>query len=92
MFHRRPVVSLLSTGNELQDPRDRQPLKPGAIRDSNKTTLSALLRGHGVPFHDAGIAIDEPQSLVDKLKEAFDKGDILVTTGGVSMGDRDILR
>ena len=85
-------MSLLSTGNELQDPLDRLPLRPGSIRDSNKTTLSALLKENSVPFFDAGIATDEPQSLVNKVKEAFEKGDILVTTGGVSMGDRDILR
>ena len=57
-----PKVSLLSTGNELQDP-EAEDLKPGAIRDSNKTTLKTLLRSHGFPFVDCGIAIDEPTIL-----------------------------
>ncbi|XP_059096447.1 gephyrin-like [Tigriopus californicus] len=89
---RNPVVSLLSTGNELQDPSDRQPLKPGFIRDSNKSTLTALLREHRFECFDAGIAIDDPEVLEAKLKLALEHGDIVVTTGSVSMGDRDILR
>eukprot|EP00095_Tigriopus_kingsejongensis_P008973 maker-scaffold334_size202906-snap-gene-1.38 protein:Tk08973 transcript:maker-scaffold334_size202906-snap-gene-1.38-mRNA-1 annotation:"Gephyrin" len=89
---RSPIVSLLSTGNELQEPGDGQPLRSGAIRDSNKSTLKALLAEHNFGHFDAGIAVDEPQVLEDKLREAFRQGDIIVSTGGVSMGDRDILR
>ena len=57
-----------------------------------KATLISLLSQHSVPFVDCGIAIDEPDSLLDKLRACLDGGDIVVTTGGVSMGDRDILR
>lgn len=84
-------MSLLSTGNELQDPHTSK-LGPGAIRDSNKSTLLALLAMEDIPSHDCGIAIDEPGVLLSKVKLALQSGDMLVTTGGVSMGDRDILR
>ena len=92
---RRPIVGILSTGNELQDPTNDPDLKEGGgkIRDSNKTTLMSLIRGEGsMPVKDLGIAIDDPQILLDKLKESLSDIDILVTTGGVSMGDRDLLR
>ena len=57
-----------------------------------KATLISLLSKHNVPFADCGIAIDEPDSLLEKLRSCLDGGDVVVTTGGVSMGDRDILR
>ena len=57
-----------------------------------KATLISLLSQHSVPFVDCGIAVDEPDSLLDKLRACLDGGDVVVTTGGVSMGDRDILR
>ena len=92
---RRPIVGILSTGNELQDPTSDPDLKEGGgkIRDSNKTTLISLIKGEGgMPVKDLGIAIDDPQVLLDKLKASLSEVDILVTTGGVSMGDRDLLR
>lgn len=54
-----PKVAVLSTGNELQDPKEGEPLKAGHIRDSNKTTLMALLQEHGYSSVDMGIAADE---------------------------------
>ena len=86
-----PKVSLLSTGNELKEP-DCIPLPPGTIRDCNRTVLKALLKENKIPIHDCGIAVDEPNALIESVKEGLTYGDILVTTGGVSMGDRDILR
>ena len=89
---RLPNVALLSTGDELQDPNEAE-LKSGAIRDSNKTTLMTLIgKEHGFPVFDCGIARDDPDSIVSRLKLGFSSADILVTTGGVSMGDRDLLR
>ncbi len=89
-----PVVSLLSTGNELIDPLEnqQQPLPNGMIRDANKSFLRALLAERNCNIFDCGIATDDPDSLVTKLHSGFSNGDILVTTGGVSMGDRDIIR
>jgi len=85
-----PRVAVLSTGNEIQEPGEE--LLPGHIRDSNKTTLLSLLASGGVKAVDAGIAKDDLENLTTALKTAFDQSDILVTTGGVSMGDRDLLR
>jgi len=87
---RQPVVGILSTGNEIQDPSEE--LKPGHIRDSNKTTLKYLVKSKGFPVVDCGIAKDDLATLTDKLRESLESCDLLVTTGGVSMGDRDLLR
>lgn len=54
--------------------------------------LLSLLRQYGYPAVDAGIAKDHATTLLSSLKSAFEKADVLVTTGGVSMGERDILR
>merc|ERR1719507_2463228 len=85
-----PSVAVLSTGNELQEPGES--LKPGHIRDSNKTTLISLLKSRGFEAKDAGVAKDDIQQLTTVLKSALETSDLLVTTGGVSMGDRDLLR
>ena len=60
--------------------------------DSNKTTLSCLLKDQGFPIFDAGIAKDDIPTLTSRLRMALEKSDLLVTTGGVSMGDKDFLR
>merc|ERR1712098_638525 len=85
-----PVVTVLSTGNEIQPPG--QKLLPGHVRDSNKTTLMSLLRSNGVKPRDGGIARDDITVLTKSLEEALKSSEIVVTTGGVSMGDRDLLR
>lgn len=90
--YRCPKVAVLSTGNELQDPKEGEPLKAGHIRDSNKTTLLALLQEHGFSAIDMGIAPDEPQALLDALQKSLSCADVVVTTGGVSMGERDLLK
>ena len=77
-------------GNELQEPGES--LKPGHIRDSNKTTLITLLQSKGFEAKDAGVAKDDIQQLTAVLMSALETSDLLVTTGGVSMGDRDLLR
>ncbi|XP_067011924.2 gephyrin isoform X2 [Anabrus simplex] len=88
--HRLPMVAVLSTGNELQDPC--QPLIPGHIRDSNKTMLLGIFADHNFPAVDLGIARDDPQSLLVKLKEALSAADVVVTTGSLSMGERDFIK
>ena len=67
-------------------------MRPGHIRDSNKTTLISLLKSRGFEAKDAGVAKDDIQQLTTVLKSALETSDLLVTTGGVSMGDRDLLR
>jgi len=85
-----PTVALLSTGNEIQSPGEK--LEPGHVRDSNKTTLLTLLKQQGIPIVDGGICKDDLASLTAGVRSALTSADVLVTTGGVSMGDRDLLR
>ena len=88
----RVTVTVLSTGNEIQEPCEQ--LRPGHVRDSNKTTLVTLLRTSDVPcdVRDGGIARDDLTLLTNTLSDALNNSDVVVTTGGVSMGDRDLLR
>ena len=58
----------------------------------NTNLFSILDAEHGFPTYDAGIASDDLVDLKSKLSTAFDHGDLVVTTGGVSMGDKDLLR
>jgi gephyrin len=57
LYFRKPIVALLSTGNELQSPNDSE-LITGKIRDSNKTTLESLMAQEGFQTKDIGIAKD----------------------------------
>lgn len=88
--YRLPRVAVLSTGNEIVAPGST--LKPGQIRDSNKTTLMTLLQENGFPAFDAGIARDEFEDHVKKLRDAFEISDVVVSSGGVSMGEKDLLK
>ena len=87
---RLPTVTILSTGNEIQEPGEQ--LQPGRVRDSNKTTLLSVLAAAGITARDGGIARDDLTVLTESLRAALEVSDIVVTTGGVSMGDRDLLR
>lgn len=88
--HRRPIVGVFSTGDELVDPG--QPLGPGQIRDSNRTTLlAAVVQAGGQPL-DLGIVRDRPGALEERLAHALAVADLLVTSGGVSMGELDLLK
>lgn len=86
---RRPVVAILSTGNELVEVD--KPLTEGKIYDSNAYSIASLVRRYGCIPKMLGIARDEEASLVSKLKQA-QGADILLTTGGVSMGDYDMVK
>lgn len=86
-----PTVALMSTGNELQEPSELK-LRPAHIRDSNRAMLSALLKEHGYQSIDCGICRDSPEELVAGISAALTKADVLVCTGGVSMGEKDLLK
>lgn len=86
-----PKIALLSTGNELQEPSELK-LQPSHIRDSNRTMLRVLLKEHGYDSIDCGIARDTPTELVAGISAALKVADILVCTGGVSMGEKDLLK
>ena len=83
----RPRVAILSTGNEIVAPG--QPLGPGQIYDINRFTLSSVIREHGgvaVPFPTSADNLDELSDAVDACLE----NDILVFSGGSSVGERDL--
>ncbi|XP_064406979.1 gephyrin-like isoform X2 [Halichondria panicea] len=85
-----PTVAVLSTGNEVVSPGEE--LGPGQIYDSNRTSLLAAVRKAGATPLDLGIARDNRESLVEKLTEALSTADVVVTSGGVSMGEKDLLK
>jgi molybdenum cofactor synthesis domain-containing protein len=87
---RRPRVSILSTGNELVEPAE-QP-GPGQIRDSNRFSLIAATREAGGDVIWAGHGPDELDALRAKLIERIAASDVVITSGGVSMGDLDLVK
>ncbi|HEX5417452.1 MAG TPA: gephyrin-like molybdotransferase Glp [Chloroflexota bacterium] len=87
---RRPVVAVLSTGDELIEPD--QPLRPGAIRDSNRHTLLASIReAGGVPV-SLGSVRDDEATQEAMIREGLRRADVVLTSGGVSVGSRDLIK
>ena len=86
--HSTPQVAILTTGNELVGVDE--PLAPGKIRDSNLHTLASLVRESGCVPVEVGRASDSISDLTGKLKEGLSR-DALITSGGVSVGDRDLV-
>jgi molybdopterin molybdotransferase len=86
---RRPVVAVLSTGNELVELDN--PLPEGKIYDSNLYSIAALVKKYGCVLKVLGIARDDEKELLAKLKQGQD-ADMLLSTGGVSMGDYDMVK
>jgi molybdopterin molybdotransferase len=87
---RRPRVALFSTGDELVMPGE--PLKPGAIYNSNRFTLRALIQAMGCDCTDLGIVPDNLAATRAALRHAALGNDLIVTSGGVSVGEEDHLR
>lgn len=87
--YRKPVVRVLTTGDELCQPGS--PLKPGKIYDSNGMMVSSRLCELGVKPESVSHCADSEEGLAEKLKKAAEDADIIVTTGGVSVGKKDIL-
>ena len=83
---RRPIVALLSTGDELRDVD--QPLDGGAIADTNSYALAALTRDAGAEPRVLPIVRDDPAALAAAIADAR-RADLLVSTGGVSVGEHD---
>ena len=86
---RRPVVAILATGNELVD--IEQPLPPGKIYNSNTYSVAALVQRYGGIPKILGIALDNEDSLMVRLRQGLD-ADMLITSGGVSAGDYDMVK
>ncbi|MEH6303960.1 molybdopterin-binding protein, partial [Salmonella enterica subsp. enterica serovar London] len=87
---RRPRVAVFFTGDELAMPGE--PLKPGAIYNSNRFTLRALLENLGCDITDFGIVPDTLQATRDTLREAAEAHDLIITSGGVSVGEEDHIK
>jgi molybdopterin molybdotransferase len=83
-------VGVLSTGDELVD--DGSPLQPGQIRESNRTMLVAAAAEAGCQVLDLGIVADDEALLEAKLRDAARHCDAVITSGGVSMGDYDVVK
>ncbi|KAG0367940.1 MoaB/Mog domain-containing protein [Gamsiella multidivaricata] len=92
LVRQRPVVGFLSTGHEVVNHDYALPLKMGQIRDSNRPTLIAATKAAGFHHLDLGIAPDSPEALEAAVRSGLEKCDIVVTTGGVSMGEMDLLK
>lgn len=88
---RRPRVALFSTGDELVMPGEVSPenMRPGAIYNSNRFFLKALLHRMGCEVSDLGIVPDRREATVAALKSAADHHDLILTSGGVSVGEED---
>jgi len=80
-------IALLSTGDELVSPGTVLP--DGGIYDSNRYILAALLKKYGCTVSDHGIVEDKFETIRDTIADAASKNDLVITSGGVSMGDED---
>jgi len=87
---RQPRVALFSTGDELAMPGE--PLKPGAIYNSNRFTLRGLLQSLGCEVIDLGIVVDKLGATREALRRAAEVSDLILTCGGVSVGEEDHLK
>ena len=83
-------VALFSTGDEVQEPGTD--LEPGQIYDSNRVALGALLTSLGCAVSDFGILADDPQKTADAIAEAARDHDLIISSGGVSVGEEDHVR
>ena len=86
----RLTVAVLSTGDELID--DGSPLELGQIRESNKTMLAGMLAETGCAVVDLGVVRDDEAELERVLRGAAETCDAIVSSGGVSMGDYDVVK
>jgi molybdopterin molybdotransferase len=87
---RRPTVAVLSTGDELVEPGE--PLPFGGIRDSNRYALLAAIREAGAVPLSLGKARDDRELQTRLVRDGVDRADVLITSGGVSVGDRDYIK
>jgi molybdopterin molybdotransferase len=88
--HRRPTVAVMSTGDEIVEP-DETP-QPGQIRDANRFTLMSVVRQTGAKPLDLGIVRDKENNLQTTIERGLAEADVLLTSGGVSMGQLDLVK
>lgn len=90
--YRRPVVGVLSTGDEIVSHDRLGDLRLGEVRDTNRPTLISAARDWGYEMVDLGVARDKAGTLEKMLRQALRRVDVVITTGGVSMGELDLLK
>ncbi|CDU24660.1 related to Gephyrin [Sporisorium scitamineum] len=94
--YRKPTVAILSTGNELVDPspatKARETDWGFTVFDANRPSLHAAITGLGFHVIDLGIVTDHTSSTLSALRTALSSADIILTTGGTSMGESDLLK
>lgn len=88
---RRPRVVVFSTGAELVEPGSRE-LSPGEVYDSNSYALLAQAREAGADARRIASATDDEEALRAAMREALSEADVVVTSGGVSMGEKDLVK
>jgi molybdenum cofactor synthesis domain-containing protein len=88
--HRRPTVAVMSTGDEIVEPHQKP--QPGQIRDANRFTLMSAVRQAGGAPLDLGIVHDKAGSLAETIEWGLAEADALLTSGGVSMGQLDLVK
>ncbi len=84
---RRLTVAVMSTGDELREPGES--LLPGQIYNSNRYTMSSQLTTWGFKVVDMGVARDDPDAVQEMMTRAAGMADIVITSGGVSVGEED---
>lgn len=87
--YRRPIVTLLTTGDELVPPTEKP--SRGQIREGNTLHLAALAKRAGAVVRYTGLVPDDADELAARFEEALSASDVVVTTGGVSMGEYDLV-
>ena len=87
----KPIISIASTGSEILDLAQEQTNK-AQIRSSNHLTLEALAKQYGADVNQMGVIKDDKESILNLLKTSLEYSDIVVTTGGVSVGDYDFVK
>ena len=87
---RRPRVAVLATGDELVEPHETPP--PGSVRDSNRYALMAAAEDAGAEIVWHGHAVDDEEALESAMRAGLAAADVLLTSGGVSMGTRDLIK
>lgn len=90
--YRRPIVGVLSTGDEIINHDRAGDLRLGEVRDTNRPTLISAAREWGYEVVDLGIASDKPGTLEETMRDGMQRADLIITTGGVSMGELDLLK
>lgn len=87
---RKPRVAYFSTGDEIRSPGEE--LQAGQIYDSNQYTVTAMLRDLGVEVIELGVIPDQREALEEVFKQASCQADVIISSGGVSIGDADYVK